>query len=82
MIKLLTAKKKKSLLNDLRKSPDFISELSFVAMADGNIVGHILLFPMEVEENNKKHKILSLSPLGVIPEYQNKAWVKCSQSIL
>ena len=52
----------------LRKSKSFIPELSLVAVADEQIVGHILFTRAVVNGN----EVLALAPLSVLPKYQNK----------
>lgn len=61
------------LVNRLRKSKSFISELSLVATDGNNIIGHILFTKILIENNNKKAESLALAPLAVLPEYQNKS---------
>lgn len=56
------------LVDNLRKSPSFIPELSLVAVADDNIVGHILFTKALVG----KTTVLALAPLSVLPQYQNQ----------
>ena len=56
------------LVNNLRKSPSFIPELSLVAQVNENIVGHILFTKAYVN----KTTVLALAPLSVLPEYQNQ----------
>lgn len=56
------------LVDNLRKSPSFIPELSLVALVDNNIVGHILFTKAYVGEKT----VLALAPLSVLPEYQNQ----------
>ena len=56
------------LVSALRASSAFIPELSLVAVADGNIVGHILFTKVLVGE----HTALALAPLSVRPAYQRQ----------
>lgn len=56
------------LVSALRASSAFIPELSLVAVADGNIVGHILFTKVSVGE----HTALALAPLSVHPAYQRQ----------
>ena len=55
----------------IRKNPKFIPELSLVAEADAEIIGHILFFPIIIESNQNNFSSLSLAPMSVVPEYQN-----------
>ena len=52
----------------LRQSDAFIPELSLVAQADGNIVGHILFTRAYVDGQ----AVLALAPLAVLPQYQRR----------
>ena len=52
----------------LRKSDNFIPELSLVAVMDNKIVGYILFTKIKIG----KQEELALAPLGVLPEYQKK----------
>lgn len=56
------------LVDALRKGSAFIPELSLVAEADGEIVGHIMFTKAMV--NGKP--VLALAPLSVLPEHQRK----------
>ena len=55
-------------VNNLRKSPSFIPELSLVAVVNDNIVGHILFTKAFVGTT----PVLALAPLSVLPLYQNR----------
>lgn len=54
-------------VNRLRKSDNFIPELSLVAEYKGEIVGHILFTETKINQTNQ----LILAPLSVAPLYQN-----------
>lgn len=56
------------LVQKLRNSPSFIPELSLIAKVDNQIVGHILLTKIQI----KNHTELALSPISVLPEFQNQ----------
>lgn len=61
------------LVENLRKNPKFIPELSFVAEIDGKIAGHILFFPVVIKlEDGKVKETISLAPLAVLPEFQRQ----------
>lgn len=60
------------LVEKLRKNPAFIPELSLVAEHKGNIVGHILLFPVKIKSQARDFPCLALAPMSVVPEYQNR----------
>ena len=52
----------------LRKSDNFIPELSLVAVMNNKIVGYILFTKIKIG----KQEELGLATLGVLPEYQKK----------
>ncbi len=56
------------LVDRLRSSVAFIPELSLVAEASGEIVGHILFTRMRIGE----HASLALAPVSVLPDWQRK----------
>ena len=60
------------LVAKLRKSDAFIPELSLVAELDGEIVGHIMLTKLLIENEGSKYDSLALAPVSVVPEHQNK----------
>lgn len=61
-----------ALTDRLRQSPSFIPELSLVAVAAGQVVGHILLSKMEIQQSQKAVPSLALAPLSVLPSWQGK----------
>lgn len=60
------------LVGRLRKSEEFIPELSLVAKVADQVVGHVLLTKMWVKEDEKSSEVLALAPVSVLPEYQGK----------
>ena len=56
------------LVVNLRKSKNFIPELSLVAIQDNKIVGYILFTKIRIGE----YEELALAPLGILPKYQNQ----------
>ena len=60
------------LVEALRRLPDFIPELSLVAVEAGRVVGHILFSPMVIETKEGAVPALTLAPLAVRPEFQNQ----------
>ena len=59
------------LVDRLRKSANFIPELSLVAEFNSQIVGYVLLTKISLNTNSDL-KFLSLAPVVVLPEFQNK----------
>lgn len=60
------------LVQALRQSDAFISELSLVAEKDGTIAGHILFSPITIETKTGAVAALSLAPMAVLPELQRQ----------
>ena len=60
------------LIKGLRKLDDYIPELSLLAFNNENAIGHILFFPITIISENRKFQTLSLAPMAVLPDYQNK----------
>ncbi len=59
------------LVESLRKTSDFVSDLSLVVEGDGEVVGHILFYPIKIVSGNIKHGSLALAPMSVHPDFQN-----------
>ncbi|MGB0776423.1 MAG: GNAT family N-acetyltransferase [Flavobacteriaceae bacterium] len=62
------------LVKRLRASDDYISDLALVAKIDDEVVGFILLSPIEVvsENSDQRYKGLALAPVAVLPKFQKK----------
>lgn len=60
------------LVEKLRKSKNYIPELSLVAVLKDEIVGHILLTPIEIKNDHSEFPSLTLAPVSVLPKHQNK----------
>lgn len=59
------------LVNLLRESNAFITELSLVAAIDSRIVGHILFSRIIIIDNNQNEfESLALAPIAVRPDFQ------------
>nr|WP_317333165.1 N-acetyltransferase [uncultured Romboutsia sp.] len=61
-----------NLVRKLRKSSEFIPELSLVGEIDNKIVAHILFTKINIVSNEESFESLALAPLSVLPDYQNK----------
>ena len=59
------------LVADLRLSPDYIPELSLVALLEGKIVGYAM-FRFVTLEGKPSRRVVDLSPVGVLPEFQRQ----------
>jgi predicted N-acetyltransferase YhbS len=60
------------LVENLRKSPAFIPELSLVAIFEDHIVGHILFTKVFIKDVTNAYPSLSLAPLSVLPDFQKQ----------
>ena len=58
-------------LNKLRNSKSYISELDLVAVFENRIVGHIISTKAKViDSQDFEHEVLCLGPVSVIPDFQ------------
>ncbi|HAH24734.1 MAG TPA: GNAT family N-acetyltransferase [Prolixibacteraceae bacterium] len=64
--------KEGALVEKLRKASTFIERLSLVAELNGQVVGHILFTPMSIENGQIQCESLTLAPVSVLPEFQNR----------
>jgi putative acetyltransferase len=60
------------LVEAIRRSADFVPELSLVAVKDGQVVGHILFSHIAVETKGGSVSTLALSVMSVLPQFQNQ----------
>jgi len=60
------------MIEALRKTSNYDTRLSLVAILDNNIIGHILFYQVKIKTNQGKLTVLSLAPIAVHPHYQNK----------
>lgn len=61
------------LIHIMRKCPAFLPELDFVATDGEKIVGNVMCLKGYITgDNRKRYDVLSLGPIGVLPEYQGK----------
>jgi putative acetyltransferase len=58
------------LVEALRRLPDFIPDLSLVAVEADRVVGHILFSPIVIETKDGAVPALALATLAVRPEFQ------------
>ncbi len=60
-------------LHQLRKSSSYVEELDFVALNEGEIIGHIITTKAQVRgQQNKVHEVLCVGPVSVSPSLQGK----------
>lgn len=60
------------LVQRLRESDAFVPELSLVAILEEQIIGHILLTKIKIENTKNSFESLALAPVSVLPEFQKK----------
>jgi putative acetyltransferase len=60
------------LVDALRKSSAFIPQLSFVALDDFHIVGHILFTRITIQGEDQADAALALAPMAVLPAFQKQ----------
>lgn len=60
------------LVEALRRSDDFIADLSLVAEKGGEVVGHILFTPITIEAQAGAVSAVALAPMAVRPELQRQ----------
>ncbi len=60
------------LVHMLRKSCDYIPEISRIAVLNGEVVGTIMYSKAYVIDGDNKTEVLTFGPLCVEPRYQNK----------
>lgn len=61
-----------ALVEKLRKNPDFLPNLSLVAVCQNQIVGHVLFFPVTIGDGQVFEPSLALAPISVLPEKQKQ----------
>ncbi|MFF9909149.1 GNAT family N-acetyltransferase [Streptomyces sp. NPDC013457] len=60
------------LVEALRAAEAAWAPMSFVAVVDDQVVGHVLLSATRLDAPRRIVDVLSLSPLGVVPEFQGQ----------
>ncbi|SDK38909.1 putative acetyltransferase [Streptomyces indicus] len=61
-----------ALVEALRRAEAAVPPLSFVADVDGRVVGHVLLSAARLDAPRRIVDVMTLSPLGVLPEFQGR----------
>ena len=61
-----------TLVDALRAAPTTIAPLSLVATVDEQVVGHVMLSACRLDALPRLVDVLSLSPLGVLPQFQRQ----------
>lgn len=60
------------LISALRKSPEYIPELSLVAELNGRIVGHLLLSKVSLKRDEWETAVFALGPMAVVPSQSHR----------
>lgn len=60
------------LIENLRRSENFIGALSLVAESEGKVVGHILFTKIKIVHESGQADSLALAPMSVLPAHQNQ----------
>ena len=61
------------LVHIMRDCPAFVPELDLVAVDGGKIVGNVMCLKSYISgDDGERYEVLSLGPIGVLPEYQKK----------
>ena len=61
-----------ALVEALRVAEAAVAPMSFVAAVDDRVVGHVLLSAARLDAPRRIVDVLTLSPLGVVPEFQRR----------
>lgn len=60
-------------LHQLRESSSYVEDLDFIALKEGEIIGHIITTKAQVRsQQNKVYELLCVGPVSVSPSIQNK----------
>ena len=60
------------LVQKLRRTPIYISNLSLVAKYENKIIGHVLFYPIKIKNDKIESNSLALAPISVFPKFQRK----------
>ena len=64
-------------LNQYRSNPDFIPELDFVMVKDGEIIGQNVFVKAEIQcDDGTSFPILTMGPICITPEYKRQGYGK------
>lgn len=62
------------LVQELRATRDFITDFSFVMEVENQLVGYLLLYPVDIKNVHNTVKSLALAPMAVIPVKQRQGY--------
>ena len=60
------------IVRDIRASDNYIPELALVAIAEDQVVGHVMVSHTDLDTGGARQRIAMLSPLAVHPGRQGK----------
>jgi putative acetyltransferase len=60
------------LVEFIRKSENYVPELSLVAEVHGRVLGHLMLSHLNLDDGVNLHQVLTLSPISVTPLLQKQ----------
>ena len=62
-----------ALVNKLRRAPEFLADLSLVAIGTNTeILGHIIFTPILIKKDAREFRSLALAPVSVLPGHQGE----------
>jgi putative acetyltransferase len=56
----------------IRESPHHVPRYSLVCEHEAQLIGHVQLSYVDVQDGERRHRVLALTPLGVLPEHQRR----------
>lgn len=62
------------LVERLRMNPKFAPELSLLVELEGEILAHVLFFPIHIVDEGQRHPTLALAPISVSPRHQRMGY--------
>jgi putative acetyltransferase len=60
------------LVEAIRASAEYRPEMALVAVLDAEAVGHVMISGAALHENDRRHRVVTLSPLAVAPHAQRR----------
>jgi putative acetyltransferase len=61
-----------NIVTGIRAGSDYLEDLTLVAVQDGKLIGFIMLSYVLLKHDAMEHRVLSLGPLAVSPEFQKQ----------
>ena len=60
------------MVREIRASPGYRPGLAFITHVDGGVVGFVMLSDIALQDGERRHTVLSLTPLAVDPDHQRR----------